>query len=382
MRVGYALLIVLVIAGLLGGVVVALVMPPGADPGLRQILNASGGVQNTGLLEVPFPINPFAVAALPGDDPVDNMSAASEEPASLPLSGDDALVALISDTSVPILALSVQNIHAVYYDDERALSDLAGELRDLSASALSRAEDCDVSSGNESIREEYMIAMREFISAGDLLAGMVAPDPDVIETAFDHIALGTEHLHEAMRLYGEGMVDSTAEMSLQMVESEPSPTPAYPGAFSLNDRYCHDYPNGEGSNVLSVIVESTREIHAFTANDLSRKRFEAEPGREYLLVVVKFAHVGFKGDGKSSSIRLPALSAFTLLHGDESYKPMTDVPVSTFLGETYAGGLLALEENDESYLFFDVPESLNVSEAHLKVSLGNGAPIWSLEPVA
>ncbi len=382
MRIGYALLIGLVIVGLLGGVTVALVMPPGADSEPGQIQNASGGIRAAGLLEVPFLFNPFAASVLPGDDPADNVSAAFEEPAVVPLSGDDALVALISDTSVPILALSVQNVHAVYYDDGRTLSDRAGELRDLAASALSRAEGCDVSPGNESVREAYTTAMNEFFSAGDLLAGMAVPDPDVVETALDHIALGTEHLHEAMCLYNEGTQSSAAGISLLTIEPEPSPTPACPGALGLSDRYCHDYPAVGGSNVLSVIVESTREVHVFTANDLSRKRFEAEPGRAYLLVVVKFAHVGFKGDGKSSSIRLPALSAFTLLYGDESYKPMTGVPASTSLGETYAGGQIALEEVDEGYLFFDVPGSLDVSEAYLKASLGTGAPVWSLEPVA
>lgn len=381
MRIGYVLLIVLTVAGLLGGATVAQFAPHGADQGDRQIQNASAGASDADLLELPFPVNLFTAVLPPGGEPADNVTLLPEENSSLPLSGDDALAALISDTGISVLGLSVQTIHAVYYGNASSLADSAGDLSSLSASALSHAEDCDVSAGNESVREEYTIAMEEFLAAGDLLAGMASPDRAAIETAFDHIALGTEHLHEAMRLYNEEPTDTPVGPSLLAVEPEPSPTPAYPDALGLMERHCHEYPSGKGSNVLSIIVESTQGRHAFTATDGSRKRFEAESKRVYLLVVVRSAHIGFRGDGKSSSIRLPALSAFTLLYGGESYTPMTGIPTSTYEGETYTGGVLALEETDEGYLFFDVPDALNVSEAYLRVNLGTPAPIWSLEPV-
>ncbi|MDN7023864.1 hypothetical protein FGU65_02980 [Methanoculleus sp. FWC-SCC1] len=381
MRIGYVLLIVLTVAGLLGGATVALFAPHGADQGARQIQNASAGASDADLLELPFPVNLFTAVLPPGDEPADNVTFIPEENSSLPLSGDDALAALISDTGISLPALSVQTIHAVYYGDAGSLADSAEELSALSASALSDAEDCDVSPGNESVREEYMAAMEEFLAAGDLLAGMASPDRAAIETAFDHIALGTERLREAMRLYNEELIAIPAEPSLLLVEPEPSPTPAYPDALGLMERHCHEYPSGKGSNVLSLIVDSTEERHVFTAKDGSRKRFEAESGRTYLLVVIRSAHIGFRGDGKSSSIRLPAPSAFTLLYGGESYTLMTGIPTATSEGETYTGGVLAIEETDTGYLFFDVPDSLNTSEAYLKANLGTAAPVWRLEPL-
>ncbi len=370
MRLRYSLLATLVLAGLLGAFIFTMVVPGEA---YAEVRNASAGTVYADL--IPLPLNPFAVAASSPAAPVENASDISSENGSLvPASGDDELALLMADSSLPLLMLSVQNIHAAYYRDEGALFELAPALYDLAFSTLQDAEACTVSPENESIKADFIAALEEYAAAGRMLADSGLRDPAEVETALDRIAVGTDRLHLVMASFND-TADVAPDEFLLQAEPSPMPTPAFPGALGLGERYCYD--DSSGDNMLSLIVESTRRAHAFTVEDSSRKRIEAEPGREYLLVALKYTHLGYKGDGKNYLVRLPAARSFTLVYQESTYQAI-DVPAMTSQGQSYLGGQLDRYEALEGFLFFEIPEAMNISEAYLKADLGVGKPIWRL----
>lgn len=363
MRLRNSLLAMLVLAGLLGGIVFTAVVPE----------EAPTGAVYAGF--IPLPLNPFAVDASIPATPAQNASdAAGESGSFVPVSGDDTFALLMADSSLPLLMLSVQNIHAAYYRDERALSELAPALSDLALSTLRDAEACTVSPENESARTDFIAALDEYSAAGRMLTGSGLQDPAAVETALDRIAVGTERLHAAMASFSETADVAPDEFLLQAAPS-PIPAPAFPGALGLGERYCYDDPSGD--NMLSLIVESTRLAHVFTAADSPQKLFEAGFGQQYLLIALKYTHLGYKGDGSNYRVRLPAARSFTLVHQDSSYRPI-DVPAVTSQGQSYLGGQLDRYQGLEGFLFFEVPESMNVSDAYLKAELGSGKPVWRL----
>ncbi|HII75534.1 MAG TPA: DUF4352 domain-containing protein [Methanolinea sp.] len=156
-------------------------------------------------------------------------------------------------------------------------------------------------------------------------------------------------------------------------------TNTFVGALSLLERYCYDDRYGE--NTLSLIIESTRKISSYHSVGGAQEVVEAGSGRKFLIVVVKSTHTGHKSDGKRYTVTTPDPKAFKLIYYDTQYSPMS-VPATTSVGTSYKLTTLNRYESVKGYLFFDIPATLEVTDAYLQADLGTaGKPVWNLRNI-
>jgi hypothetical protein len=90
-------------------------------------------------------------------------------------------------------------------------------------------------------------------------------------------------------------------------------------------------------------------------------------------------YLGHKGDSDLYTIETPGRDAFVLEYQGSTFAPLQAPPFTT-LGESFDKKPLERYESLKGYLYFDVPETLEVSEATLRADLGDaGPPAWELE---
>ena len=152
--------------------------------------------------------------------------------------------------------------------------------------------------------------------------------------------------------------------------------------LSLMERHTYDDPDGE--NMVSLLAESTKTATTYreVPGNQSTPTVEAGEGRMFLLVAVKSTNLGHKGDSDLYIIESPGRDAFVLEYGGTTFAPL-DVPAFTTLGESFDRKPLERYESLKGYLYFDVPETFEVSEATLRADLGYaGTPAWRLKDIS
>ncbi|MDN7023866.1 hypothetical protein FGU65_02990 [Methanoculleus sp. FWC-SCC1] len=293
-------------------------------------------------------------------------------------SADERMRSLISDAAMPLMILAVQSMAAERCNDTLGMQTAAAEMHELAAHARTEAASLEVSGELQPTQANFLLALDQYEKAGALLT---AENASGVSSALVSIAEGCSSLEVAMQGPGqEALLMQTGSGSAAPVVGMTAPVQkenASKEHLALLERFCYDDPEGE--NMLSFIAESTGKVHSFTcASGDEKETVAAGNDRQFLLVVVKATNLGHKGNGDLYQVDTPETAAITLHCHDREYLPL-DLPAKTSLGESYAGSSLERYASKEGYLVFDVPASLNVSEASLHLDLGqNGAPAWSL----
>lgn len=294
---------------------------------------------------------------------------------------DERLAALINTASIRLMRLSMEHAHALYLQDTAATSAAADDMYALSTRLIGEAQSLNVSPGQQPIKDEFIELLQAYSRVSQKILKMQESAPEAIS----ELAEASEGLEDVSMQVGASKIKTaivtttpaaipTVQARTSMQEQAISPIEMLP----LQMRHTYDDPQGE--NMVSLLVESTKTTkgyHTVPINE-SAEKIEAGEGRMFLLVVVKSTNLGHKGDSDLYIIETPDRNAFTLEYHGETFAPI-DVSAFTSLGESFDKETLDRYQSLKGYLYFDVPESLNVSEATLRADLGYaGVPVWGL----
>ncbi|MDD5418523.1 MAG: hypothetical protein PHV57_01590 [Methanomicrobiaceae archaeon] len=322
-------------------------------------------------------------AALTGEpereDETVEISAMTDQPpeAAVHADGDEELAELIGRTGVSLMMLSVKTVHSLHSPEGESLGENATEMYAVSRDALSRARCLAVSPQQEAARSAFIRSLEDYLEAGDILRNSTPLTDEESEIALRYISDGCTHLLQAMSECSGDTPGFTDEFltSMHFAES-PAPDDEFADALPLLKRHCYDDPAGE--NMISLMVESTGRISSITDRNETRERFEPEAGHIFLLVTVKVTNLGHKGSGALYTIDTPDREAFSLHYQGMQHSPL-ELPSETSVGNIYTKSRLERYDSKRSNLVFEVPASLNVSEAYVAADLGQaGRPVWTL----
>ena len=334
------------------------------------------------------PVTPAAPESTDQPDPV--VGAPHEETDRY---DDERLAGLVETASIRLMRLSMEHAHALYLQDSDAAAVAADELYAFSVRLLGEVQPLQVSPERQPFKDEFVRSLEAYSSASKTLRDPVDASEDVVPTAFKDLAAASEGLENATRQAAEvqpadgGISTMTAAGTITARASE---TPASTGPIAvappekilpLMDRHTYDDPDGE--NMVSLLAESTRTATTYreVPGNESTPTIEAGEGRMFLLVAVKSTNLGHKGDSDLYTIEAPGRDAFILEREGTTFAPL-EVPPFTTLGESFDRKPLERYESLKGYLYFDVPDTFEVSGATLRADLGYaGAPAWNLDEV-
>jgi hypothetical protein len=308
---------------------------------------------------------------------------------------DERLYALIDTASIRLMKLSMQHAHALYLQDTDAAIIAAQDLWMLSNDLLGEVQALQVTPEHQHVQAEFIELLQEYVAASATLADTSGTNTTSIPPVFQQLEGASDDLEaisdqasvvrtaslDAPRTLTVADSPTTYLAGTEMVSmtAAPSVMVAPPSeVLPMQERYGYDSPDGE--NMVSLIVDSTRNATAYTtvSDNKTATATMASDGRIFLLVAVKATNLGHKGDSDQYIIETPDRSAFSLQYEGSEFAPL-EVPHFTSLGESYRWQSLERYESTKGYLFFDVPGSINISEATVRADLGPaGTPVWSL----
>ena len=291
-----------------------------------------------------------------------------------PVSDDERLEALIVSASVSLLEISVGQIYSAHTHDDVALRNRAADICTLAGSLRADALALEVSPEKASVRSDFVVALDEFIVAGTLPGGGAPLSQSLMDEALDHLTLGAEHLSGAIQGCKTPHTESSGTGS-NLMNLMAESIPVFPDALQIGSRFCFD--DAGGANSGSLIVSQAKTLQSFYTVGEKPQNYVARPGESFLLVIIRATHLGHKGDGTNYRLQIPRESAFTLHYTGETYSPISS-PGPTNRGESYSGGTLDRRESISGYLFFEVPEDIDLSHAYIEASIGRSRPVWSL----
>ncbi|MCK9278796.1 MAG: hypothetical protein M0P22_12000 [Methanoculleus sp.] len=347
---------ILLVAGLIGVILSAVLLFPGA---------CATVIPSPPAEEVDLPGN----ASSPGAGPENGTVLLLE-----PVSDDERLESLIAGAGIPLLEASVEQICSVHTRDDAALMSRAADMSSLVDGYRAEAAALEVSPDMAPAYTHFIAALDEFAAAGTLIGGNTPLNRSVTEDALGHLALGTGRLSDALQDCNRPPAASPNAVPVLMSLDE-EPAPGFPDALQSGERFCYDDARKENS--ASLVAGPVTWSHAFHTSGTKPVQHEAASGKFFLLVTVKATHLGHKGDGVNTRIQMPAESAFVLHYGAEAYRPLPS-PGPTNQGGSYSRVALGRGESLVGYLFFEVPEDLDLSRAYLQVSVGKDSPVWLL----
>lgn len=307
----------------------------------------------------------------------DGVQAGNVTPAIVPPTDDEMLESLIAGGSVRLLELSVGQIGALHADNDSFLRSQAAEMVSFAGRLRLDAAALEVSPENESVRSRFITALDEFVTAGTMLENGIPTNRSVREDAIKHLAHGTELLSGTLQNYTAASSAAEPVGSTTPSDLVAGAAPEFPDVLRPGERFIYD--DSSGDNTASIIVWGVARSGGFETIGTKPVEYIPEPGKVYLLVPVRVTHLGYRGEGTSSRIRTPAESAFTLYYNGETYQPL-QAPGPTSRGGSYSSIVLDRSESMEGYLFFEVPEEIDLSNAYLQVRIGNNKPVWHLDP--
>lgn len=300
---------------------------------------------------------------------------------------DERLAGLINTASIRLMKLSMEHAHALYLQDTDAASIAADDLHALSTRLLGEVQPLEVSPEQQPVKDEFIRLLEAYSAASEELLGTPNAGTGSVPAAFKELTAASEGLEAVNQQTGEvrsvrdfAPTATLAAAAAPVVQTEAMPVQVTPPqeTLPLRERYSYDDPSGE--NMVSLLVESTRSATTYQEAPVnaSTAKVEAGEGHMFLLVVAKATNLGHKGDSDLYTIETPERSAFVLEYQGSTFAPL-EVPPFTSLGESFDRKTLERYESQKGYLYFDVPASLNVSEATLRADLGDaGTPAWNL----
>lgn len=313
------------------------------------------------------------------DDPVKNASSCPDGPENEtlllpePVSDDERLESLIARAGVSLPGASVEQIHSLHIRDSAALRARAAAMVALVDDYRAGVAVLEISSDMAPAYEHFIAALDKFAAAGSLVGAGIPLNRSITEDLLGRLALGTEHLSDA--LTDCNRPSASGDAAVMLVSSGGEPDPLFPDALQPGERFCYDDARRE--NTISILAGPVTWARTFQTTGTKPVQHDAAPGNYFLLVAVKATHLGHKGDGVNTRIQAPAESSFTLHYGSETYRPLA-APGPTSRGGSYSRATLDRGESLSGYLFFEVPEDLDISRTYLQASVGKDSPVWLL----
>ncbi|WP_317065322.1 DUF4352 domain-containing protein [Methanoculleus caldifontis] len=323
------------------------------------------------------------LSATPGTVPADgpavpggNESAGQDENTTPPAPeyDDDELVRLVSENSVSLMLLSVQNAYALYAWDEKPARESAAALRASATGLLKRAGALRVSDDAGDLSESFTLALTSYVAAAEALQGTTPLNRTMVDAALDANRQGSNYLRDASEHLESREFEAPGEI-VAVNLSLPRPS-ASGDELVLFQRY--NYEDRYRANDISLMLESVRGTGMYHFLDKSGEAVTAEAGRIFLLVKVRATNLGHKGENRIYTIRSPDIREFTLYYRGTAYAPVK-LASGTSLGEPYAAATLGRYESKTGYIVFDVPAAIPIDECFVRVNLGSsGSPVWAL----
>ncbi|WP_301677290.1 hypothetical protein [Methanoculleus methanifontis] len=304
---------------------------------------------------------------------------------------DERLAGLVDTASIRLMRLSMEHAHALYLQDTEAAAVAADDLHAFSVRLLREVQPLQVSPERQPFKDEFVRSLEAYSAASSKLLSSTDADEDAVPAAFSDMATASENLETVSREAGEIHSERGRASTMSTAVSLAARTPDIPVStepvvvappekvLPLMDRHTYDDPDAE--NMVSLLAESTRTATAYreVPGNESTPTVEAGEGRTFLLVAVKSTNLGHKGDSDLYTIETPARDAFVLEYGGTTFAPL-DVPPFTTLGESFDRTSLERYESLKGYLYFNVPDTFEVSGATLRADLGYaGTPAWRLD---
>ncbi len=288
-----------------------------------------------------------------------------------PVSDDERLESLIAGAGVPLLSASVDLVCFLYTHDDAALRVRAADMAFLVDGYRAGAAALDISSDMEPAYGHFIAALDEFALACTSVSEGIPLNRSATDEVLGRLALGTGHLSDALK--GCNLAADGAAVALMSPGDDNALL--FPDALQAGERFCYDDARGENS--ISLVAGPVTWARTFQIVGPKPVQRDAAPGDYFLLVAIRATHLGHKGDGVNTRIQTPAESAFALHYGSNTYRPIA-APGPTNKGGSYARTTLGRSESLSGYLFFEVPEDLDLSRAYLQANIGKDSPAWLL----
>jgi len=306
---------------------------------------------------------------------------------------DERLARLVETASIRLMRLSMEHAHALYLQDNDAAAVAADELYAFSVRVLGEVQSLQVSPERQPFKGEFVRSLEAYSAASKTLLDPTDAGEGAVPAAFKDLAAASEGLESATRQAAEvkpadGNIFTMSAASTFAAQASETPTSTGPNAVAplekilpLMGRYTYDDPDGE--NMVSLLAESTRTATTYreVPGNKSTPTIEAGEGRIFLLVAVKSTNLGHKGDSDLYTIEAPGRDMFILEREGATFAPL-EVPPFTTLGESFDRKSLERYESLKGYLYFDVPNTFEISRATLRADLGYaGTLVWNLDEV-
>ncbi|QYZ79505.1 hypothetical protein E2N92_08725 [Methanofollis formosanus] len=241
----------------------------------------------------------------------------------------------------------------------------------LTCSARSYATDfkgLEVPESSEGARTDFVRGLDAYVEAGSALwYGAKFENSTVYDEGATALAEARDTLN--------GVLGALNLQTLDDPTLELGSTELYPDALPLGKAYV--YADAGKVHKLSVKPESYKYWKSYSVNG---EEVTAPYGKTFFMLLTEVNYVAYYGGG-SSKVKTPAPQAFSLLADGETYTP-AKVSASYLrnIGTVYQS--VNLDRDDRravGYLIFEVPESFDPANAHLKANFGAaGSPVWEI----
>lgn len=300
-----------------------------------------------------------------------------EEPLPAIQYDDERFLSTISTRGIPLTIITMQTIIAIDQSNTNLFFQNINALQRVAQESFAEVEGMYVSQDEIQRKRDFQHSMVQFMSAAAFLQRGLPASESERRTALNTLATATEHLDAALRDIGIDTAEAD-ELSLYTIQLSLLSGPAKPDDL-LPKNMPFIYMDATRSNEISIYPRYGRLISTFWyETDKGTIHVQPPAGKTYIVVFIQSTHRG-NLDGRRYTIQTPALSAFTLHGGGDSFSPI-QMPVYTSLGEMYRPKTLNRKESTNGFVVFEVPQTLHPKDTYITINLGSvwGSPGWDL----
>jgi hypothetical protein len=291
---------------------------------------------------------------------------------------DELFLNTIRTKGIPLTIITMQSIIAIDQSNPKILTQNIDSMQKIASESFHEIEGMYISPDQIERKRDFQKSMMTFISAASYLRRGLPTSTNERRSALNILSTATELLDSALRDLGVD-VNETGERDLYTIQLSLLSEPAKPENL-LARGTPFIYMDATRSNEISIYPRSVKVQTSFWYEATTGAVHVTAPaGKTYIIVLIQATHRG-NLDGKRYTIQTPALSAFTLHGGGDTFTPL-QTPKQTSLGEMYTAATLSRKESAQSSIIFEVPYTLKPDDTHLTINLGStwGTPAWDLE---
>lgn len=290
---------------------------------------------------------------------------------------DERFLDTIKKEAIPLTIITMQMVIAIDQSNTNIFNTNNDALHALAQESFNEVEAMYVSPDEIERKREFQHAMVQFMKAATYLQRGLPVSETERREALGILASATDHLDSALKdiPIKPGEVDERGLYTFQLPQLA---QPAKPDDL-LQKNTPFIYMDATRSNEISIFPQYGQLISTFWyETDGGTVHVTAPSGRNYIAVIIKITHRG-NLDGRRYTIQTPAVSAFTLHSGEDTFNPI-QTSAYTSLGQMYRQQTLNRKELSEATIIFEVPQTLQLKDTYLSINLGSvwGTPSWDL----